>query len=83
VHLFGIDIFCNIINVFTVTFGQFKGSLLADDSFLSEKKILLIINPLNSSVYSRSHSEAVQYILMTIFSHLSLKNHIQIDFSGI
>ncbi len=38
-HLFEIEIFCNIINVFTVTFDQFNESLLNKSiNFLKDKK---------------------------------------------
>ncbi len=45
-HLFETEVFCNIINVFTVTFDQFIGSLL-------KRNINLITDPklLNNSVH--------------------------------
>ncbi len=38
-HLFEIEIFCSIINVFTVTFHQFNASLMTKYTFLN--KIIL------------------------------------------
>ncbi len=37
-QLFEIEIFCNIINVFTVTFYQFNASLLNESTRLFKKK---------------------------------------------
>ncbi len=39
-HLFTIEIFCNLINVFTVTFDQFNASLLNKGYNLTTKKNL-------------------------------------------
>ncbi len=50
-HLFGTEIFCNIINVFTVTFDQFNESLLNKNIFSFKNKKNLTPKLLNSCVY--------------------------------
>jgi len=37
IHLFEIEIFCNILNLFTVTFDQFNTSLLKNIHFFKSK----------------------------------------------
>ncbi len=43
-HLFEIEIFCNIINVFTATFDQFNASLLNKSNNFLKKNFLLTQN---------------------------------------
>ncbi len=43
-HLFEIEIYCNIINVFTDTFDQFNASLMNKSVNLFKKKILLNVS---------------------------------------
>ncbi len=52
-HLFEIDIFCNITNVFTVTFAQFNASSLKKTIHLFKNKKHIDPKPLSSIV---SHS---------------------------
>ncbi len=50
-HLIKIEIFCNIMNVFTVAFDKFNASLLNKNiNFLKKKKYLTDLKVLNSLI---------------------------------